>query len=50
MSNVVTMRPDAPGTPEQKVAAIVDEYLREMEALGIDLTEQDEDEDNEEQE
>jgi len=49
MSNVVTMRPDAPTNPQQEVAAIVDEYLRDMAALGIDLTEQDDDEDDEQE-
>lgn len=49
MSNVVTMRPDAPLTPEQQIAAIVDDYLRDMAAIGIDLNEPDEDADENEE-
>jgi hypothetical protein len=49
MSNVVTMRPDAPATQEQEIAAIVDDYLKTMAAIGIDLTEQDDDEDDEQE-
>jgi hypothetical protein len=48
MANVVKMRPDAPMTAQQEVAAIVDDYLRDVAALGIDLTEQEDDEDEQE--
>jgi hypothetical protein len=48
MSNVVKMRPAAPMTTQQEVAAIVDDYLRDVAALGIDLTEQEDDEDEQE--
>lgn len=50
MSNVVTMRPDAPATPEQEVAAIVDDYLKTMASLGINLDDEQEDDDEQDTE
>jgi len=49
MSNVVTMRPNAPLTPEQQVNLILEEHDKAMADLGIDLTEDADDEQDEQE-